>query len=140
MKSITNPPAAALQSRLNRAQSWDQRYRELLLIAKELKPIEQIKISNFEVSGCQSKVWLQVSGSPESLVITTESDARLIRALLIVLMAPVQHQSVAFVRAFNFNQWLTSCGLADHISDSRASGLRQIIVALREQLPETPPL
>lgn len=138
MKSGLNSEAAVLLARLNQSKTWDQRYRELLMLAKSHFNDENLRTPPYEVDGCQSKVWLRVQEQAGQLTIETDSDARLIRALLLVMVAPLQGQSRAYVEQFDFHQWLTECGLADHLSASRANGLAQVGRQLKQRCDDTP--
>lgn len=121
-----SPSAAQILQRLNQAKGWDTRYRELLLLAKEGPQATQIRQSEHEVQGCQAKVWLKVAYLQGRLSILTASESRLIHALLLVMTAPLQGQTLAFLKQFSFTEWFEKCQLQAHINPSRASGLQQV--------------
>lgn len=131
MNQKLNPDALLLQQQLSGARGWEQRYRELLLLGKHANTPATIRTDLNQVSGCQAQVWLAVELKENKLCISTDSDSRLVKALLLVLTAPLQQQSVAYLQQFNFNHWLEQCALADHLSESRINGLYQVVQALQ---------
>ncbi len=131
MNQKLNPNALLLQQQLSDARGWEQRFRELLLLGKHANTPSTIRTDLNQVSGCQAHVWLAVELQENKLCITTDSDSRLVKALLLVLTAPLQQQSVAYLQQFNFHAWLEQCALADHLSESRINGLHQVVQALQ---------
>ncbi|HLV47442.1 MAG TPA: SufE family protein [Aliidiomarina sp.] len=133
MTQELTPQASALMQQLSDARGWEKRYRELLLIGKHANTPATIRSDLNQVSGCQAKVWLAVERNGHGLHIETDSDSRLVKALLIVLTAPLQQQPIAYLQSFDFKQWLEQCLLADHLSESRVNGLHQMILALQQK-------
>ena len=133
MQTPLNALASALQQKLSSARGWEQRYRELLQIGKQAPNNEHIRTPEFQVQGCQAKVWLQVRVKEDGMHVLAESDARLVKALLQVMITPLQGQPLAYLTEFDFSAWLAECQLADHLSASRVNGLHQVAMALKTQ-------
>jgi|SRR5690554_184982 len=133
MNQELTPKALALKQQLSTARGWEQRYRELLLLAKHANPPATIRTELNQVSGCQAQVWLSVRLQENLLQLETDSDSRLVKALLIVLTTPLQQQPLTYVENFDFEHWLEQCALADHLSESRINGLHQMVLALRHK-------
>ncbi|MCC5855691.1 MAG: SufE family protein [Idiomarina sp.] len=128
-----NSTATQLLNQLSGLHRWEDRYRALLQLDKDLPRQSVPHDEAHAVAGCQSPVWLALSGTPQAMHISTDSDARLVRSLLYLMTAPVQGASQQQLSEFDFQGWLTACGLADHLSASRVNGLYQVILALQQR-------
>lgn len=125
--SIPTPTAAEILTTLQQTPSWEQRYRYVLELAKQVPDDAVARLQTFAVSGCEAPVWLQVEQTPENtLRYHADSSSRLIRGLLVILLAPVQNQSPSYILTFNFHEWLQSCGLQQQLTPSRTNGLYHI--------------
>lgn len=133
MPLTLNLAARQLQQQLSAAPSWEQRYRELLRFAQQVPALPTLRQPEHQVSGCQAQVWLQVSQTKQGLAVNVDSDSRLVKALLLVLVTPLQQASAHQLASFEFQQWLAQCRLADHLTESRVNGLHQIILALKQK-------
>lgn len=121
------PDAAHIAATLQPAQQWEQRYRYLLGLAKMAQQLRAVaEEPAFAVAGCEAPVWLQIECHNNRCYYYTHSSSRLIAGLLVVLFAPVQGKPHSTLSEFNFNQWLTSCGLQQQLTPSRSNGLYQI--------------
>ena len=62
--------------------SWEDRYRYIIDLGKQLPAMpERLKTDERLVKGCQSQVWIEVSGDREQLVFAADSDAHIVRGL-----------------------------------------------------------
>ncbi|WP_432452699.1 SufE family protein [Agarivorans sp. QJM3NY_29] len=105
-------------------QSWEERYRQLLLLSKQLQPIDpQYQTEQHKVIGCESDVWLHYHQGQLQI----DSNARIIKGLLVILLAciaeyPLQTEPAKIL----FRKTLTQLGLAQHLSESRNNGITAI--------------
>lgn len=121
------PDAEHIAATLQPAQQWEQRYRYLLGLAKMAQQLHAVpEETAFAVAGCEAPVWLKIECQNNRCYYYTHSSSRLIAGLLVVLFAPVQGKPHSALSEFNFNQWLTSCGLQQQLTPSRSNGLYQI--------------
>lgn len=123
----TLPNAEQIAAALQQPQQWEQRYRYLLGLAKMAQQLHTVpEEAAFAVAGCEAPVWLNIECQNNRCYYYTHSGSRLIAGLLVVLFAPVQGKPHSALNEFNFNQWLTSCGLQQQLTPSRSNGLYQI--------------
>lgn len=121
------PNAEQIAATLQQGQQWEQRYRYLLGLAKTAQQLHPVPTdSAFTVAGCEAPVWLKIECHENRYYYYIHSSSRLIAGLLVVLFAPVQGKPHSALSEFNFNQWLTSCGLQQQLTPSRSNGLYQI--------------
>ena len=123
-----------VEARLGGASAWEERYRQLILLGKALPTLpESWRGSEQELAGCESKVWL-VSQCDESGVyhFAADSDARIVRGLLAVVLAALNHHSREAIAAFDMEAYFERLQLARHLSPSRGNGLRAMVNAIRD--------
>lgn len=127
------PTADDIQTSFQHSQGWESRYRLVLqwaraLTADELAP----RHDDLLVEGCEAAVWLDYNENPQTkLNFRIDSTSRLIRGLIVVMLAPVQQRTAEYVANFNFPAWLDQCGLTQQLSPSRSNGLFQISQAVQ---------
>ncbi|GDY25918.1 cysteine desulfurase, sulfur acceptor subunit CsdE [Agarivorans sp. Toyoura001] len=101
--------------------AWEERYRQLLLLAKQLKPMDvSLKIEEKQVEGCESEVWLHLHDNK----LYVDSNARIIKGLLVIVLACL-NKPTKEAKAL-FNHTLQELGLAHHLSESRNNGISAI--------------
>ncbi len=116
-----NLSLAQVKQQFSNCHAWEERYRQLLLLAKQLQVMpEQYKNPQTLVQGCESEVWL----CQQEQQLYLDSNARIIKGLLVIVLAcyQVQPQNAQTL----FKQTLESLGLAHHLSESRNNGIRAI--------------
>lgn len=112
---------AQIEQKFAHCQAWEERYRQLLLLAKQLKSMpEQYKQPQSLVQGCESEVWLH----QEAQQLYLDSNARIIKGLIVIVLACYHAQPQTPQTLFK--QTLDSLGLAHHLSESRNNGIRAI--------------
>lgn len=116
---------AEIKQLLNQAGSWDQRYRQLLLLAKSIPSVpDALKHTEFEVHGCESKTWLLCYNDQEGRFhFAVDSESRIVKALAITILAAVNHQPADMICKFQVAYYLEQLGFQQHITPSRANGL-----------------
>jgi len=123
-----------LTDQLRAAPGRDQRHA--LLMKGGVAPLSddpELHQERFQLHGCTSRVWLRHQRDPRSgqLQFELDSDARVMRGLLRVLLEAIQGRSPEQLLALDFHAHLAQLGLLQQLSASRTSGLRAIIAALQ---------
>lgn len=115
---------------LDNASAWQQKYREIMLLGKQLPAIpEVLKTDDALVPGCESKVWMYLDFDLEenTLVIVGDSDTRIVKGLLAIVLAlynGLTPEQVINTNAFAEFQRL---GLIQHLSPSRGNGIKAMV-------------
>lgn len=86
------------------------------------------------VKGCQSTVYLRVTGPPNKIQITAWSDAIMVRGLLAGLIAICDGATADEVRSFDYVAWLREVGIG--LSMTRLKGIASAQEHLRRALPK----
>ena len=127
--------SSKLATQLAQAKGWDNLLRQLMLVGKALHPLsDEARDEHSEVQGCQSRVWLQLTvDDKQQVAMLAWSDSKIIRGVLAVIQEKVNQLSPEQIAAFNFDDWFASIQLERYLSQSRASGIAEVIRQIRHQ-------
>lgn len=119
----------ALTQTFINAKSWDTKHREIMLLGKSFNrmPKDERK-DELLILGCESKAWLKVlKGTDQRYYFTGDSDARIIRGLMQIILVAFNGKSAKEIATFNVEEYFFKLGLMQHLSPSRGNGLRAIV-------------
>lgn len=117
----------------NECQSWEDKYRHVIQLGKKLPSLDvAAKQRSVAVPGCESKVWLHWWEQDGTLFFEADSDARIVKGLLAIILAATHGKSPLDIRAFNFEHYFKQLDLLAHLSESRSNGINAIIKQVRE--------
>lgn len=122
----------------NKCKGWDQRHRQIMLLSKQLKRLssDQRTEQNL-IAGCESKAWIKVEPvEGNQYEITADSDAKIIRGLLFIVLSAIQGKNASQILAFDFNQYFEHLGLLQHLSPSRGNGLLAIVEKIKSSVAQ----
>ena len=118
-----------LESNFSKLKSWDSKHREIMLLGKNLERLDLNKRNEISlINGCESLAWLV--GSKDSQGIYTfnaDSDAKIIRGLLVIVLAAYNQKSAEEIKSFNIQCYFENLGLMQHLSPSRGNGVLAIV-------------
>lgn len=101
--------------------------RLLNRLAARLPPYpEAFRDEVHQVPGCESRVWLLHRASPGRHQFWLDSESRVVRGLLVVMLAAVQGKPSSTLVTFDAVAWFESLGLFRQLSPSRGNGLRSV--------------
>ncbi|MDO7900309.1 SufE family protein [Pseudomonas citrulli] len=115
------------------ASGWEQRARLLMQWGDRLPPLgDTDKCDANLVHGCESQVWLVGRLHDGHWQFSANSDARLIRGLVALLLARVNGLSAEELRQVDLPDWFNQLGLSRQLSPSRSNGLNAVLQRMRE--------
>lgn len=125
--------------RLTTMGSWNDRYREIMLLGKKLPAFTAaMKTEQDRISGCESDAWLKISrDSQGALWFAADSDARVIRGLIALVLAALNGQQPEKILAYDIDYYFDQLQLTRHLSPSRGNGLKAIIEAVKNAARES---
>ncbi|ADZ41449.1 TPA: cysteine desulfurase sulfur acceptor subunit CsdE [Yersinia enterocolitica] len=125
--------AANLLETFSAHKQWEDRYRQLILLAKQLPPLpEALKQNELELTGCENRVWLGHECLPDGrLHFYGDSEGRIVRGLLAVILTAVEGKTPQQVLAEDPLALFEQLGLRQQLSTSRASGLQALAQGVR---------
>ncbi len=129
------PNADTIRQQFAAAHGWENQYRLIIQLGKLLPVLPgEWQQEAFRLKGCESQAWLKGEKSEDGCWhFACDSDARIVRGLIVIVLAALNHQSAAAIQAFDMEGYFTELGLEKHLSPSRGNGLRAIVLAIREQ-------
>jgi cysteine desulfuration protein SufE len=129
------PNADTIRQQFAAAHGWENQYRLIIQLGKQLPALlGEWQQEAFRLKGCESQAWLKGEKSEDGCWhFACDSDARIVRGLIVIVLAALNHQSAAAIQAFDMEGYFTELGLEKHLSPSRGNGLRAIVLAIREQ-------
>ncbi|WP_323965851.1 SufE family protein [Aeromonas hydrophila] len=129
------PDANSIRQQFAAASGWENQYRLIIQLGKQLPALPgEWQQEAFRLKGCESQAWLKGEKSEDGCWhFACDSDARIVRGLIVIVLAALNHQSAAAIQSFDMEGYFTELGLEKHLSPSRGNGLRAIVLAIREQ-------
>lgn len=122
--------AASILEDLEYFDDWEDRYRYLIDLGKQLPPLpDTLKTDANVVHGCQSQVWIQADYDPEThrLDFRVDSDAHIVRGLAAMVLAAFNHQTPQAILAFDIDAYFRQSQLIQHLSPTRGNGLKSMV-------------
>ncbi|EML2247731.1 TPA: cysteine desulfurase sulfur acceptor subunit CsdE [Klebsiella aerogenes] len=111
---------------------WEDKYRQLILVGKKLPPLmDEQRAQAKEIAGCENRVWLGYQVDAEGKMhFFGDSEGRIVRGLLAVLLAACEGKSAAEILANDPLALFDELGLRGQLSASRSQGLQALIDAV----------
>ncbi|MDN3483979.1 SufE family protein [Pseudoalteromonas sp. APC 3224] len=119
-----------VSKKIEHSTSWQQKYREIMLLGKTLPPLADIlKTDDALVQGCESKVWMFVEFdlTENALVVIGDSDTRIVKGLLALILALYNGLTPEEVLSVNAYEEFEKLGLISHLSASRGNGINAMV-------------
>lgn len=115
------------------ASGWEARARLLLQWGQALAPLSDAERQpQHQVHGCDSQVWVVAQQHGGRWHFRADSDARLVRGLLAVLLARVDGLSGEALNQVDLADWFARLGLSRQLSPSRSNGLSAVLHRMHE--------
>lgn len=127
--------ATELVERFQFFDDWQDRYKYLVDLGRELPPMEDsLKIEANRVRGCMSQVWLVIradEATPPRLHVLADSDSAIVRGLIYVVQAVYTGRTAAEIRAADIDAVFREIGLDTHLSPNRRNGFYAMVERIR---------
>ncbi len=110
---------------------WTQKYEYIIDLGKNLPVInDQFKTEENIIKGCQSKVWLYAENIDNKLIFTADSDAIITKGIIAILIRVFSNQSAQEIIDAEVD-FIDKIGLKEHLSQTRANGLSNMIKQIK---------
>ncbi len=116
-----------LKERFKKISDWEDRYKELIELGKELAPMPAVgQQEKFKVKGCQSQVWLYPEFNNGRVFFYADSDALLVKGIVAMLVF-VYSDSLPSEITQEKADFLKELGITEHLSMNRTNGLASML-------------
>ena len=138
----TSPPLPA-RSHRRRSQAaiadefaffgdWSERYQYLIDLGRKLPEFpEAWKTEEHRLHGCQSMVWIVPSGDAGKLDFAAVSDSAIVSGLVFLALRVYSGRPAAEILATE-PDYISTIGLAKHLSPTRSNGLAALLAFIRD--------
>ncbi len=114
-----------------------QKIEYLIDISKKAESLpEECKTESNKVSGCASATWLIVKEGQDNVVINTDSEAAIVKGLLLLLEKSFNGHTKEEIIAVNGQTVLDTIGLGGSITNRRMNGFASAIELVQRKLKE----
>lgn len=114
-------------------RGWEERYRQVIQWGKKLPQMpEALKQQQVTVAGCESQVWLVAEQRDGRWFFCADSDARIVRGLIALVLAAFDGKTSVEIQAFDVQGYFAELGLIEHLSASRGNGLKAIVDTIKQ--------
>lgn len=122
---------ATLRQTFAPLNQWEDKYRQLIVLGKKLPPLaDAAKDRATEIAGCENRVWLGHTLRDGRLHFFGDSEGRIVRGLLAVLLTAVEGKSAAELLDHDPLALFDELGLRAQLSASRGQGLAALGAAV----------
>ena len=105
---------------------WEDRYRYIIELGKELEPIDSAERNQqTKVRGCASQVWLiseSNDDNPPRLAFRGDSDAHIVRGLIAILFRLYNDMTASEILDIDARDVFHRLGLDEHLTPQRSNG------------------
>ncbi|VEF27368.1 Uncharacterized sufE-like protein ygdK [Shewanella baltica] len=125
--------AETLLARFTKAPNWQERYRQIMLLGKDLPSLSpELRVEAAQVKGCESDAWIYHLEQAGKHYYLADSDARIVKGLIGLLLGACHGRSRAEIQAFDPTAYFKQLGLEGQLSPSRTNGLNSLAKAMLE--------
>ena len=128
--------AEAIQEDLEFLDDWEERYRYIIDLGKQLPPMpEELRTEERFVRGCQSQVWLVTDYDADSgiLYLAVESDALIVRGLAAIILTALNGKAPKDVADYDMDDFFQQLDLLRHLSPTRGNGLLSMVGRIKQE-------
>ncbi len=117
-------------------EDWLDRYQYIIDLGRKLEPLRDDQMRDeYLLPGCQSSVWLHASGNAQRLEFEANSDAAIVSGLIFLLLRVYSGRSAREIIESE-PRFVAELGLGQHLSATRANGLRSMLDAIQNHARE----
>ncbi|MBD5770570.1 SufE family protein [Marinomonas colpomeniae] len=118
----------AIKEQLQACRSKEETFKTLVTLSKKLPRLSaEEKIEEYKVKGCESAVWLITEETNNIRHFKADSDAKLMRGVLVAVLSLVEGKTIAEIQAIELTNKLVELNLSSYLTSSRTNGVLAIL-------------
>ena len=120
--------ALEIKQRLQACKSKEETFKTLVMLSKTLERLaDPDKSDENKIKGCESAVWLLEHKEGELCHFRADSDAKLMRGVLVAILSLVNGKTKAQIQAMDLKAELAELNLSSYLTTSRTNGVLAIL-------------
>jgi cysteine desulfuration protein SufE len=117
-----------IKEQLQACRSKEETFKTLVTLSKILPRLSsEEKAEENKVKGCESAVWLIVEESNGIRHFNADSDAKLMRGVLVAILSLVEGKTAKDIQQMNLKSELAALNLTSYLTSSRTNGVLAIL-------------
>lgn len=123
----------ALLALFSDKKTWEERYRQLILLARQLPPLTaELRQQQVAIKGCENRLWLGHQLLADGrLHFYGDSEGRIVKGLLAVLLTAIEGLTPPQILAQDPLTLFTKLNIRQQLSTSQATGLQALADAVK---------
>ncbi|MEP7728789.1 SufE family protein [Marinomonas primoryensis] len=122
-----------IKEQLQACRSKEETFKTLVTLSKILQRLSsEEKTDENKVKGCESAVWLIVEESNGIRHFNADSDAKLMRGVLVAILSLVEGKAAKDIQQMNLKVELAELNLSSYLTSSRTNGVLAILSQLQQ--------
>ena len=122
-----------IKEQLQACRSKEETFKTLVTLSKILPRLSsEEKTDENKVKGCESAVWLIVEESNGIRHFNADSDAKLMRGVLVAILSLVKGKAAKDIQQMNLKVELAELNLSSYLTSSRTNGVLAILSQLQQ--------
>ncbi|BFM50151.1 SufE family protein [Marinomonas sp. THO17] len=118
----------SIKAKLQACRSREDTFKTLVDLSKSLIRLSpEDKTEENKIKGCESAVWLIENKQDGVCHFRADSDAKLMRGVLVALLSLVNGKSKEDIQAMDLANALTELNLGSYLTSSRSNGVLAIL-------------
>lgn len=117
-----------IKALLQACRSKEETFKALVTLSKTLPRLSaEEKTEDNKVKGCESAVWLIMEGNDGLRHFKADSDAKLMRGVLVAILSLVEGKTLADIQQMDLKSELAELNLSSYLTSSRTNGVLAIL-------------
>lgn len=131
MTNLNQTPT--IKEQLQACRSKEETFKALVALSKTLPRLSaEEKTEQHKVKGCESAVWLIVEDTDNLRYFRADSDAKLMRGVLVAVLSLVEEKSSVDIQAMDLKAELLDLNLSSYLTSSRTNGVWAILSRIQQ--------
>ena len=123
-----------IKARLQACRSKEETFKALVALSKTLPRLSiEEKTEQNKVKGCESAVWLIMEENNGIRHFKADSDAKLMRGVLVAILSLVEGKMLSEIQAMNLTVELEELNLSSYLTSSRTNGVLAILHKIKSE-------
>ncbi|WP_137170656.1 SufE family protein [Marinomonas sp. FW-1] len=118
----------SIKAQLQTCRSKEETFKTLVTLSKTLPRLTaEEKTEDNKIKGCESAVWLIIEESHGIRHFKADSDAKLMRGVLVAILSLVEGKTLTDIQQMDLKAELAELNLSSYLTSSRTNGVLAIL-------------